>query len=56
MAMNGQTVAKDQPFVSPSGAMLMFPCDSSLGAPMKERARCRCVAEYSLKKNEQAVR
>ncbi len=54
--MNGQTVTKDEPFVSPSGAMLLFPCDSSLGAPMKERARCRCVAEYSLKKNEQVVR
>ncbi|MCS3467089.1 hypothetical protein M2401_000810 [Pseudomonas sp. JUb42] len=54
-AMNGQKVEKDQPFHSPSGAMLMFPCDSSLGAPLSERARCRCVAEYSLKKNVQAV-
>ena len=47
-AMNGQTVQADQPFVSPHGAMLMFPCDSSLGAPLSERARCRCIAEYSM--------
>ena len=47
-AMNGQTVQADQPFVSPRGAMLMFPCDSSLGAPLSERARCRCIAEYSM--------
>jgi hypothetical protein len=46
--MNGQTVQADQPFVSPRGAMLMFPCDSSLGAPLSERARCRCIAEYSM--------
>lgn len=47
-AMNGQTVQADQPFVSPRGAMLMFPCDSSLGASLSERARCRCIAEYSM--------
>lgn len=47
-AMNGQTVPKDQPFVSPRGALLMFPCDSSLGAPLSERARCRCIAEYAV--------
>ncbi|MGE1156740.1 hypothetical protein [Pseudomonas kitaguniensis] len=47
-AMNGQQVDKDQPFISPRGALLMFPCDSSLGAPLSERARCRCTAEYSI--------
>ncbi len=47
-AMNGQKVEKDQPFVSPRGALLMYPCDSSLGAPLSERARCRCTAEYSV--------
>lgn len=45
--MNGQKVAQDQPFASPHGSLLMFPCDASLGAPLSERARCRCVAEYS---------
>lgn len=47
-SMNNQIVAADQPFVSPRGALLMFPCDSSLGAPLSERARCRCIAEYSM--------
>jgi hypothetical protein len=49
-ALNGQTTEAGQAFTSPSGAMLMFPCDTSLGAPLSERIRCRCVAEYSLKK------
>lgn len=53
--MNGQVVMADQPFTSPSGAMLMFPCDTSLGAPLNERIRCRCVVEYSLRKTSQAV-
>lgn len=53
--MNGQVVLQGQAFVSPSGAMLMFPCDTSLGAPLNERIRCRCVVEYSLRKTSQAV-
>lgn len=53
--MNGQTVMAGQAFTSPTGAMLMFPCDTSLGAPLNERIRCRCVAEYSLRKIPQAV-
>ncbi|SDT52697.1 phage minor head protein [Pseudomonas prosekii] len=48
VTMNGQTVRADEPFISPRGALLMFPCDSSLGAPLSERARCRCIAEYSV--------
>lgn len=47
-ATDGQTVQADQPFITQRGAMLMFPCDSSLGAPLTERARCRCIAEYSM--------
>ncbi|MCS4284414.1 hypothetical protein M2396_002710 [Pseudomonas sp. BIGb0278] len=53
--MNGQTVMAGQAFISPAGAMLMFPCDTSLGAPLSERIRCRCVAEYTLRKTSQAV-
>ncbi|RXT72251.1 hypothetical protein B1F77_26910 [Pseudomonas syringae] len=48
--MNNQVVDKDAPFMSPRGALLMFPGDSSLGAPIEERARCRCIAEYSIVK------
>lgn len=42
-AMNGQRVrGLDQPFRSPSGALLLFPGDASLGAPVSELASCRC--------------
>jgi uncharacterized protein with gpF-like domain len=41
-AMNGQVVELDQPFVSPSGALMMFPGDISLGAPAEEIIHCRC--------------
>lgn len=35
-------VAIDEPFVSPSGAMMMFPGDTSLGASGEETIQCRC--------------
>ena len=40
--MNGQRVGLDEPFVSPFGANLMFPGDTSLGAPGAEVINCRC--------------
>lgn len=42
LAMDGQKVQFDQPFVSPSGARLMYPGDRSLGAPAEETVQCRC--------------
>jgi len=45
-AMNGQRVPLQSPFRSPSGALLMRPGDSSLGAGAAEIIQCRCVAEY----------
>jgi len=48
-AMEGQTVVGlSQPFVSPSGAMMMFPLDTSLGATAKEVAGCRCDQELDI--------
>lgn len=38
--MDGQTQPLGSPFVSPSGATLMFPCDPT--APIEETAGCRC--------------
>lgn len=35
-------VGIDEPFVSPSGAIMMFPGDTSLGAPADEVIQCRC--------------
>lgn len=49
-AMDGQTKPGDAPFVTPRGALMMNPGDSSMGAPMSEIARCRCRAVYSLAK------
>lgn len=38
----GKGIGLDEPFISPSGARLMFPGDSRLGAPVEEIAHCRC--------------
>lgn len=40
--MNGQRVGLDEPFESPSGALLMYPGDTSLEASADEVVLCRC--------------
>lgn len=47
-AMQGQEVGIDEPFVSPSGAQLMYPGDSSLGAGPAEVIQCRCYHGYRI--------
>jgi hypothetical protein len=42
VAMDHQEVGFNQPFVSPDGALLMYPGDMSLGAPLKDTIVCRC--------------
>ena len=49
LAMNGQTVRFDRPFVSPSGAQMRYPHDESLGAPADEIIQCRCTATYRVR-------
>jgi nicotinamide riboside kinase len=44
--MDGQVVGMDEPFVSPSGAELMFPGDPS--APAEEVINCRCVVAIDI--------
>lgn len=45
---NQAVVGMDAPFVSPSGARLMFPGDRSLGAPGGEVIACRCTAQVRI--------
>lgn len=45
-AMNGQTVRRGQPFVSPSGARLRYPGDPR--APVSETANCRCHVQVKV--------
>lgn len=42
-AMDGDAVGLEEAFKSPSGALLRFPGDSSLGAPASEVISCRCI-------------
>ncbi|WP_421547367.1 hypothetical protein [Pseudomonas sp. QD4] len=50
MILGGQVVQKDQPFQSPTGALLRYPGDSSLGAGWEDRANCRCTAIYRIRR------
>jgi len=47
-ALDGQRRKLDEPFVSPSGAMMMHPGDTSLGAGAEEIINCRCIAKYDI--------
>lgn len=42
----GKGIPLEETFVSPSGAQLLYPGDTSLGAPFEEIERCRCRAHY----------
>lgn len=50
-AMNGQEVrGLEMPFTSPSGAQMMFPGDTSRGAPASEIVACRCDEFIAIRK------
>lgn len=47
-AMSGQEKPFGQPFQSPSGALMLFPGDTSLGAGPEEIIACRCSKQYRI--------
>lgn len=46
LVMNGQRRQFGTPFVAPSGARLLYPGDTSLGAGPEEIINCRCMKVY----------
>lgn len=49
LMMNGQKVTgPNSPFRTPGGAMLMYPGDTSLGAPASETISCRCMVSIKV--------
>lgn len=49
LQMDGQVVeGMRAPFVSPSGARMMHPTDTNLGAPLEEVIQCRCYEEIKI--------
>ncbi|MES0071930.1 phage minor head protein [Mesorhizobium sp. M0058] len=55
LEMDGQETGFDEPFTSPSGALLMFPGDMSLGAGPEDTIGCRCVVITRLGGREAAA-
>lgn len=51
-AMDGQRRGIDEPYESPYGSRLMFPGDSSLGAPAEEVVNCRCTEYFEILDSE----
>nr|WP_276521218.1 phage minor head protein [Agrobacterium rubi] len=50
MAMEGQQVTGlSVPFVAPDGSRMMFPGDTSMGAPAKQTIRCRCFERIRIR-------
>lgn len=48
VAMDGQAVGLNEAFTTPDGYKMMFPGDSSLGAPGSEIINCRCVVRHEV--------
>ena len=48
LAMEGQKRGQNEPFTTPGGHRLMYPGDTSLGAPASETIQCRCVVRMEI--------
>ncbi|MBN49985.1 MAG: hypothetical protein CMN85_10620 [Spongiibacteraceae bacterium] len=56
ISMNGQKQPIGVPFQSPTGAKLMYPGDSSLGAGASDTVRCKCMKRVRYSYLEDAAR
>jgi uncharacterized protein with gpF-like domain len=54
-SMHGQKRAMNEPFRSPSGALMRFPGDTSLGAGAADLANCRCSSRYTIRHLDEAL-
>lgn len=54
-AMNGMEVGIEDPFDSPTGARLLHPGDTSLGAGPEDVIACRCAVTYRIDQIAQAM-
>jgi len=55
-AIDGQKRPFGQPFQTPSGALMLFPGDTSLGAGPEETINCRCMKRYRIDMTAEALR
>ena len=55
-AMNGQKRMFGEPFQTPSGALLNYPGDTSLGAGAEEVVGCRCTKQYRIDMTAEVLR
>lgn len=55
-AMNGQKRMFGEPFQAPSGALMNYPGDTSLGAGAEETVGCRCMKQYRINMAAEVLR
>ncbi len=54
--LDGQAVTFDKPFQSPTGSLMMFPGDTSMGAGAADTIQCRCVCTYRILRDKPVLK